>query len=347
MSVLAPARLTLPELAAMMRELIRNRSYQQETRLGAAVAEYLAWARLRLAPRSLVIYEGYLARLCILLSDRDPDVSEVTPEMLLEGFTEHDEASFRIVRTAYSNLFRWAKLFDRRPDNPVDKLPRLRERPAKVYEVFTVAEQARLLKATDRMRMPRVQRLRVLCFLDLGVRKEEARLLQPQLFDTVNKVVVVTGKGEKERVVPIGDELWRALIQYRNTPLPMVRMRDEHGEYKQERLPEDEDYLFFPYGATKTGLVTWTDPSRPLSERAMHYWWEKFVMPAAGVKYRSLHMNRHSVGTDLASAEADSFAIADWLGHASLDTTRIYVHNSRSRLAKSRTRLDDYRQGRG
>lgn len=86
------AALTLPELSRMMADAIRDRRYQQETRLGRAVAEYLAWARVKLAPRSLVIYEGYLARLCEHLADQDPGVDEVTEEMLLEALREHDRS---------------------------------------------------------------------------------------------------------------------------------------------------------------------------------------------------------------------------------------------------------------
>lgn len=341
------ACLTLPELAAMMREAIRDRRYQQETRLGGVVAEYLAWARLKLAARSLEIYEGYLARLCILLADRDPAVDEVTPEMLLEGLGEHEPGSFKIVRTAYNNLFEWAVLWDRCSRNPVAKLPKLPEPAMKVYDIFSVPEQERLIQGTDRLRLPWVQRLRVLCFIDLGVRKEEARLLQPRHFDPIAKVATVTGKGEEERIVPFSDELWRALVTFRNRPLPNVRMTDERGEYKQDRIPLDDDYLFFAYGATKTGRVTFTNPSKPLSQRGMHAWWAQYVTEAAGVRYRSMHMARHTMGTDLADADEDILTIRDWLGHKDVSTTQVYVHNSRSRLQRGRGRLDDYRQGRG
>ena len=62
-------------------------------------------------------------------------------------------------------------------------------------------------------------------------------------------------------------------------------------------------------------------------------------LPKGGV------MARHTVGTDLATAEADSFTIRDWLGHADVSTTQTYVHNSRSRLNTGRSRLDEFRKG--
>lgn len=345
MAVTAP-ELTLPALARMMREAITDRSYQQQTRLGSDVADYLAWARLNLAARSLVIYEGYLARLCVLLAEEDPSADEVTAEMLLRGLNEYNTPSLRIVKTAYNNFFSWACRWGRCDKNPVDLLPRLREAPQKVYDVFTAAEQARLIKAADALPMPRLQRLRVLCFVELGVRKDEARWLRPSDFDPIAKVVVVThGKGGKQRIVDIGDDLWRAFVQYRNTPIPRVRAEDERGFFHEDRTPADDDFLFFPFGASRvTGQPTWTNPRTQWSPRSIHNWWVK-VVDEAGVKYRSLHMNRHTVGTDLATAGADSFEIQDWLGHADPGTTKGYVHNSRARLNKARTRLDEYRRG--
>lgn len=340
-------RLTLPELARMMRNAIIDRSYQTDTRLGSVVAQYLAWKEMGASARTLEIYEPYLARLCTMWADRDPAPDELTEDMLLEYLASYPAGSRKLVRTALRGFFKWAASPKRAhvPYNPVDDLPALREVGSKVYNVFSVAEQAMLVKAADALPMPRVERLRALCFIELGIRKEEARWLQPQDFDTTAKVVVVThGKGGKQRTVPMGEDLWRAFVQYRNHPISRVRMSDRDGTWHEDRLPLDDDWLFFPYGVTKAGRVTWTDPRSQYSARSMHNWWLRNI-EAAGVKYRSMHMNRHSVGTDLATAGADSFTIRDWLGHADVSTTQTYVHNSRSRLNTGRTRLDEFRKG--
>lgn len=347
-TVAAGRDLTLPELARMMRDAIRNRDYQSDTRLGRAVADYLAWARLRLAPRSLVIYEGYLARLCIALADEDPDVHEVTDQHLLRGLAEYDRGSFKIVVTSYRRFFTWACLVDRCQRNPVDLLPRLAEPPMKVYDVFTATEQAQLVKAADRLVLPWIQRLRVLCLIDLGIRKDEARNLQPSAFDLASRVVVVKGKGEKERVIPFGEELFRSFVGYRNRPIPRVKHRDAHGSYLEDRPPADDDFLFFPLGFNKRAQrVTWTAPDRPMSPRGMQSWWAEYVVPAAGVRYRSMHMARHTLGTNLSDAGEGLETIQDWLGHADPGTTKVYVHNSRSRLQRGRGALDAYRKAQG
>lgn len=338
------ARLTVPELAAMMQDAIRDRRYQQETRLGGAVAEYLAWARVRLAPRSLVIYEGYLARLCLRLAADNPAVDEVTDKHLLQGLEEYERGSFKLVKTAYRAFFTWACLTDRCRRNPVDLLPKVPEPPMKVYDVFSVPEQAQLIRAAGQLPLPWIQRLRVLCLIDLGIRSEEARMLQPLDFDVAERVVVVKGKGSKERVVPFGDDLLRAFIGYRNRLIPNVRMTDERGRYRDNRPPRDDDYLFFPCGLDRAGLsVTWTDPFKPLADRSIRSWWER-VVETAGVRYRSLHMNRHTLGTNLSDAGAGLETIQDWLGHADPGVTKVYIHNSRSRLQRGRGALDAYRK---
>src|SRR5262249_42967937 len=153
-------------------------------------------------------------------------------------------------------------------------------------------------------------------FIDLGIRKEEGRNLQFHHFDPEGAVVIVHGKGGKERPVPGSDELWRAYWKVLNRPIPNVVMRDERGEYKEDRKPLLSDYLLFEMNAMKPGRLTRTPPDRQLSQRAVHDWWERQVIARAGIKYRSLHMARHTVGTDLVDADADTFTVRDWLGHA-------------------------------
>jgi integrase/recombinase XerC len=339
--------LTLTPLAAaarLLHDAVRDRTYQRDTQLGQAVAQYLAWKRLGASERTLAIYEGYLARLCVDLARLDPAVSEVTPEMLLEALAVHPRKSLRLVRTSYSGFFKWASQRGHCDRNPVELLPQIREASDKIYDVFSGPEQQQLIKAAGGLPLPWVQRLRVLCFLDLGVRSDEGRLLRPGDFDLAQRVVVVTGKGNKQRVIPFGEELFKAFVLFRNRPLPNAR--DPQGN-REDRPPRDSDYLFFRYGLVKArGQVTWCDPHRPLQPRALRTWWSGIV-EAAGISYRSLHMCRHTLGTDLSTAGEDLGVVQDWLGHASPDTTKVYIHNSRSRLNRGRGALDAYRKAQG
>lgn len=335
--------LTLQDAQRMIDNAIRDRTYQQ-TRLGSAVREYLAWLAMGRSARTLEIYELYLATLCIHVAADDPAVDEIDEAMLLGCLTTIPAGSRRLARTAWSGFFRWASSPRRRlcPYNPVQELPALRRPVAKVYDIFSPTEQGRIALATDRMPLPWVQRLRARCVIDLGARSAELRGLQPQHFDLNERVVVVYGKGSKERLVPFGDDLFKAFIGFRNRPIPAVEHHDAGGRWLEPRKPRDDDYLFFPYGVT-AGVVGWTRPAKQLSDRAIRYWWERLT-DTAGVRYRSLHMARHSLGTDLSTAGEDLGTIQDWLGHADPKTTKIYVHNSRSRLQQGRKALDQYRQ---
>ena len=354
MSALAEEpRFTLSEWSRIVSYPTDN-AYQQLTRLGAPVAAYLAWKRKEASEATLAKYGLYLGTLCWHLAKNhgDPDVHQVTASMLLEASDNHPPDSYKVVRTAYRNFFEWAEDWCDLTRSPARKLPRARPKRQQVYDIFNSAEQAQLAKAADQMPAPWIQRLRILAFVDLGIRSEEARLLQVRDVDTdpSARVVVIHAagaKGDKERAVPFSDEFFKAFTIFHNRPIPNVRMEDERGKYREARAPLDDDYLFFPLGFHKaSGAVTWADPWKPLADRSMRSWWDK-VTELSGVRYRSLHMNRHTFGTNLSDAGEGIETIGEFLGHADPKTSLMYVHNSRTRLQRGRGNLDAYRKAQG
>lgn len=346
----AEPRFTAAEWSRIVSDPTANDAYQRVTRLGGSVRDYRAWKRREAAERSLDIYEGYLAALCIFLMQHhgDPTVDQVTEDMLMRAAEQHPDGSYKLVRTAYRGFFQWAEDRELVHRSPAKRMPRARPHRPQVDDVFTPAEQAQLLKATDLMPAPWVQRLRVECFIDLGGRSNEMRLLQNADVDVAARVVVIRhGKGDKQRVVPFGDGFFRAYVAYRNRPIPRVVHLADGDRWLEDRQPRDDDHLFFPYGFHKSsGRVTWADPSRALADRSIRSWWDK-VVETAGVRYRSLHMNRHTLGTNLSEAGEGIETIGDWLGHEDLKTTKRYVHNARNRLQRGRGRLDDWRKAQG
>lgn len=350
MSALAvEPRYTLLEAARILSDPTRDNAYQSETRLGSSVASYLAWKRPSAAERTLTIYEGYLAALCLYLLEKhdDPELAAVTSQMLLAAAERHPVGSYKLVRTTYREFFAWAEEWEYIIKSPARRLPRSLHQPVRVYDVFTLAEQARLIKAADQLPLPWAQRLRVRALVDLGIRSKEARYLRVGDVDIGDRVVIIRAegaKGGKERIIPFGDDFHRAFMAFVNRPVPAVRMRDPRGVYRQERLPELDDYLFFPLGFLRaSGTVTWTDPSRRIADRSIRSWWNQ-VIDLAGVRYRSLHMNRHTLATNLSDAGEGIETIGEWLGHVDPKTTKIYVHNSRLRLQRGRASLDAYRK---
>lgn len=119
----------------------------------------------------------------------------------------------------------------------------------------------------------------------------------------------VTGKGDKERLVPIGSDAIKYIQIYRNN----IRV---HYPVK----PGEEDYLFL----NRRG--------RRLS-RVMIFLFLKELARKAGIsKTISPHTFRHSFATHLVEGGADLRAVQEMLGHESITTTEIYTHLDREYL---------------
>ncbi len=119
----------------------------------------------------------------------------------------------------------------------------------------------------------------------------------------------VIGKGDKERLVPIGSEAQKYITLYRNT----IRVH-------QPLQPGFEDVLFL----NKHG--------RGLS-RIMIFYIIKGLAKKAGInKTISPHTLRHSFATHLVEGGADLRAVQEMLGHESITTTEIYTHLNRDFL---------------
>lgn len=346
-------RLTFAEWSRIVNDPTKDKAYQRVTRLGASVARYLAWKRPSASERTLEIYEGYLAALCIYLATEhgDPDLRDVTGDMLMLAAQRHPIGSYKLVSTAYRDFFTvWAEEWEDLYRSPARKLSKTRPVREKVYDIFSIAEQAQLVKAAEQLPLPWVQRLRVRALVDLGIRSKEARYLQVGDIDAAERVAIIRAegaKGGKERVVPFGDDFFKAFVGFVNRPIPNVRMRDGRDSWREAREALATDHLFFPLGYVKaSGAVTWADPFRPLADRSIRSWWEH-VVAAAGVRYRSLHMNRHTLGTHLSDAGEGIETIQDFLGHSDPKTAKMYVHNSRTRLQRGRGALDAYRKANG
>jgi len=325
---MASITLTLAELEGMLHEPVRDKRYLN-TRLGPSVRAYLSWKENEAgaAERTLDQYERDLARLCVPLADHD--VPDVTTDELREVRDTFPKGSRKRVTAAYRDFWRW--LYQ---EGAIDRDPMARVRYPKresvpVLDVFTAAEEARLIAGQTRIR----DRVGVAILLDAGVRASEMRHLRVQDVDLAERWIIVRrGKGGKGRVVPIRGRAVRLLEEFLLTPIP-----------KLDRQPALTDFVLYPSGAGPYG-PTWSDPSRCMAPSTFWRWWNG-CCERAEIRYRKPHTSRHTYATKLIRASSDVAAAQKALGHASVRTTiDVYTHLQVEDVARAIEAMDAARK---
>ena len=143
-----------------------------------------------------------------------------------------------------------------------------------------------------------------------GLRASEVADLKLNEYNATLRVLIVTGKGNKQRMVPIGKPARDATDEY------LVQQRPSLARFGDRR---DKDRLLL----SNTG--------RPLERVAV---WQIVRRNAqfAGLTDVHPHMLRHSFATHLLIGGADLRMVQELLGHADIATTQIYTHVDRSHL---------------
>lgn len=143
-----------------------------------------------------------------------------------------------------------------------------------------------------------------------GLRVSELVSLNTDTINRVERTVRVLGKGNKERIVPIGS---RALTSVE----AWLAVRHELLQSAKEKA------LFLSARGLRINAAE--------VYRIVH----KAMMPVTEARQKSPHVLRHSFATHLLDNGADIYAVSQMLGHASLSTTQVYTHVSIDRLKNS------------
>jgi integrase/recombinase XerD len=166
-------------------------------------------------------------------------------------------------------------------------------------------------KKEDKTR--RLRALRLASLLELlyasGLRISELIALPASAARTKSDAIIVRGKGNKERLVPIGDAAKRAMKTY-------LDARNEGEKGAEQR------WLFPSFG--ESGHLTRQHVAREL----------KALAAAAGIRPEKIspHVLRHAFASHLLSNGADLRVVQALLGHADISTTQIYTHVLDERL---------------
>ena len=213
---------------------------------------------------------------------------------------------------AVRSYYRQQILLGLRADNPAAELE-LPRRPRSLPRTLSPAETERLIDAAIGT-APRALRDRALTELlyGAGLRVSEAVGLRRAAVDLDGRIVRVIGKGDKERIVPLGRPAAEALRRYLAMGRPHLDRRHRPDLFLNARggaLTRAGAFLILRRLADRAGL----DPTR--------------VHP---------HLLRHSFATHLLEGGADLRSVQEMLGHADLSTTERYTHVS------DRRRRDTY-----
>ena len=281
------------------------------------VDAYLTHLRVerRLAGNSVESYARDLALLAEFAAGRGVRIEKLTRSDL-EGFVRNQMSDGRSPRSVaravacYRGFYRYLILDGRLKASPADDL-----RPPRAWKTlprFLSVEEVDQLVAQPDVATPRGLRDRALIELlyATGMRVSELIGLRPSDVNLDASYLTCTGKGEKQRIVPIGDEAAAWVRRY---------LRDGRGALLGRR---NSPRLFVNargggFGLTRVGF------------------WKILKAYARQARLRtavSPHLIRHSFATHLLERGADLRAIQMMLGHADLSTTQIYTHVLEQRM---------------
>jgi integrase/recombinase XerC len=147
----------------------------------------------------------------------------------------------------------------------------------------------------------------MLMFYSTGVRLSELVGLNLADVDLDQMQVKVTGKRNKQRIIPYGDEMGDAIRAY----------LDRRLSFLVEKSREEEKAFFVD---TRSG-------NRILPGRVQGLV-KKYLSLVTTQRKRSPHVLRHSFATSMLNHHADLQSVKELLGHESLSTTEIYTHTS-------------------
>jgi len=221
--------------------------------------------------------------------------------------TQHDISDF-LADQAERGLYRFLvdeSLIENNPTTYLDG-PRAWKR---LPEALTEEEVERLLEAPDPSSPTGLRDLAILEFLyATGLRVHELAKLRVNDIRADLGVLVVKGKGSKERMVPIGTKALQVLDAYTKQARPKLQKKDGSA------------FLFLSArGGAMSRVTVW---------RRITHWARK-----AGIAKRvGPHTLRHSFATHILAHGADLRVVQELLGHANIATTQIYTHVDRDRL---------------
>jgi len=213
--------------------------------------------------------------------------------------------------SALKSFFRFLEFRGYSPSNPASEIATPKqERHIPTY--IPIDDMFAMLEKPDR---EKISGLRDVAILELlyssGLRVSELVNLNLEHLDLKARLVRVSGKGGKERVLPVGRKAITALIEY-----------VEHTAQQRAKVgySRDQGPLFLNFRGGR------------LSARSVHRLVKRYSRECGITTEISPHSIRHTFATHLLDGGADLRSIQELLGHVNLSTTQKYTHVSIDKL---------------
>ena len=271
------------------------------------IAEYLAALRAErgLAPATAAAYRRDLAQYAAHLGGRPPDPEEVASFVAVLHRRGLSPATIARRIAAVRGFHRFLVAENLAAADPTALLETPR-RPAALPKALAIEEVLRLLEAPNPTTAEGRRDRALLEFLyATGARVAEAAALDQLDLDLEEGTARLTGKGSKQRLVPVGVPACRALAAYLPDRLAWRRSGRDPGAVfvnrRGGRLTRQGIWAIVRRHAVGAGL----DPAQ--------------VSP---------HVLRHSAATHMVEGGADLRTVQELLGHASISTTQVYTRVS-------------------
>lgn len=300
----------------------------QTVELREAVADFLTTVRLeygysahtlRAYTKDLATFAEYSAKNGVC------DTADLSLDVLREWIFSRGESGVSAATLArqvatLKSFGKWLEQHDLVRHNPASRLraPKGAKTLPRVLSAEQVATILERLQGQVDSAVP--ASLRDLAVFELlyaaGIRVSELCTMPLEGYNRAERTIRVLGKGNKERVVPIGSPAARALDDY------LAQAREE----------------LVSAGGSDPGTFFVSSRGKKLSPGTVYKLISRYVGAEPGSGPSGPHTLRHTAATHLLDGGADLRVVQEMLGHASLSSTQVYTHVSTEKL------LESYRQ---
>lgn len=214
--------------------------------------------------------------------------------------------------SALKSFYKYCQKIGNIKTNPADKInsPKIPERLPKFVEQNSLNKLFEQSENYFSNSFDGIQeKLMIDVLYSTGMRRQELINLQWNNIDFTAKHLKVTGKGNKQRIIPIGSELVNSLIVFQN-------LQQEYFK----NIPIAISYVFL----TKDG--------NKIYGNYVYRIVKKHITICSTAEKKSPHVLRHSFATHMSNNGAKLNDIKELLGHASLASTQVYTHNTIEQL---------------